>query len=85
MNLQDLFQSLDERKEEMFKIRRHLHQHPELSFKETETAKYIAAFYEGKDAKVQTGVGGNGIKVTIDSGKPGRTIAIRADFDAIPI
>lgn len=85
MNLQDLFQSLDERKEEMFSIRRHLHQYPELSFKETETAKYIAAFYEGKDATVQTGVGGNGIKVTIDSGKPGRTVAIRADFDAIPI
>jgi hypothetical protein len=42
--------------------------HPELSFHEDETAKYIAEFYKGKDVEVETNVGPRGIKVTIDSG-----------------
>lgn len=41
--------------------------------------------YKEKDCDVETNVGPNGVKVTIDSGKPGKTIAIRADFDALPI
>lgn len=69
----------------MIDIRRYLHAHPELSFQETKTAQYIADFYEGKDCDVRTNVGGNGVVVTIDSGKPGKTVAIRADFDALPI
>lgn len=49
------------------------------------TSKYIADFYKDKDVDVQTNVGNHGVKVTIDSGKPGKTLAIRADFDALPI
>ncbi|MCE3400029.1 M20/M25/M40 family metallo-hydrolase, partial [Staphylococcus aureus] len=52
---------------------------------ETETPQYIADFYKEKDCDVETNVGPNGVKVTIDSGKSGKTIAIRADFDALPI
>ncbi len=76
---------LEEKYERMVEIRRHLHQNPELSFQETETAAYIAQFYEDEDVEVETGVGGNGLRVTIDSGRPGRTLALRADFDALPI
>jgi hypothetical protein len=39
--------------------------HPELSFKEQETPKYIADFYKDKDCEVETNVGPNGVKVTI--------------------
>lgn len=85
MTLEKLLESLKEKEERMIEIRRHLHENPELSFQENETAKYIAEFYEGKDAEVETGVGGNGVKVTIDTGKSGRTLALRADFDALPI
>lgn len=81
----ELFKRLKEKEGRIIEIRRYLHQHPELSFQETETAKYIAEFYQGKDCQVRTGVGGNGVVVTIDSGKPGKTVAIRADFDALPI
>lgn len=81
----ELMQRLDEKKDRMFGIRRYLHAHPELSFKEDKTAKYIQDFYQGKDCVIRTNVGGNGIVVTIDSGKPGKTIGIRADFDALPI
>lgn len=80
-----LSRELEKREQKMIEIRRYLHAHPELSFKEKETPKYIADFYNGKEAAVETNIGANGVKVTIDSGKPGKTIAIRADFDALPI
>ncbi len=77
---------LEERKDEMIEIRRDLHEHPELSFKEERTAAYIADFYKGKDVKVETNVGnGHGIIVTIKGELPGKTIGLRADFDALPI
>ncbi len=77
---------LEARKDEMIQIRRYLHENPELSFKEEKTAQYIADYYNGKDVEVQRNVGnGYGIIVTIRGGKPGKTIALRADFDALPI
>ncbi|EIR7349145.1 TPA: amidohydrolase [Listeria innocua] len=81
-----LMNMLQERKDEITQIRRHLHEHPELSFHETETAKYIQDFYKGKGVEVTTEVGnGHAVVVTIKGGKPGKTIALRADFDALPI
>ncbi len=82
---QELLKRLEEKQDRIIEIRRYLHENPELSFQETETAKYIADFYKDLDCDVRTNVGGNGIVVTIDSGKPGKTIGIRADFDALPI
>lgn len=77
---------LQERKDEITQIRRHLHEHPELSFHEAETAKFIQDFYKGKAVEVATEVGnGHAVIVTIKGGKPGKTIALRADFDALPI
>lgn len=77
---------LEARKDEMIAIRRHLHQYPEISFEEEKTAQYILDFYKGKDVEVHSNVGnGYGIVVTIKGGKPGKTIALRADFDALPI
>lgn len=83
--LEKLLSKIEMNQDKMIEIRRYLHQHPELSFEEEETAKYIADFYKGKDVKVETNVGNHGVKVTIDSGKPGKTLALRADFDALPI
>ncbi|EKF1562357.1 amidohydrolase [Listeria monocytogenes] len=81
-----LMNMLQERKDEITQIRRHLHEHPELSFHEAETAKFIQDFYKGKDVEVTTEVGnGHAVVVTIKGGKPGKTIALRADFDALPI
>lgn len=80
-----LMAMLDSRREEMIEIRRYLHAHPELSYQEEETAAYIASFYQDKAVTLETKVGGNGIVVTITGGKPGETLALRADFDALPI
>ena len=78
---------LDDKKDRIIEIRRYLHEHPELSFQEEETAKYIADFYKEVPVdSVETNFGGQrGIVVTIKGSKPGKTIAIRADFDALPI
>lgn len=86
--LNEFYNALSEKESKMIEIRRYLHAHPELSFEEKETAKYIEDFYKDKDVTIQTHIGGEGIygiKVTIDSGKPGKTLALRADFDALPI
>lgn len=83
--LQKLFQKLDHYFDDMVEIRRYLHMHPELSFEEYETAKYIANFYKKLNVEVRENVGGNGVVATIKGAKPGKTVALRADFDALPI
>lgn len=85
MELEKLIKELEKDKEKMIKIRRYLHENPEISFKETKTAEYISKYYENKGVEVKTHVGGNGVVVIIDSGKPGKTMGLRADFDALPI
>ncbi|WP_100011410.1 amidohydrolase [Lentibacillus sediminis] len=83
--LEKIHQSIDEHYSEMVETRRYLHQYPEVSFNETKTAKYIADFYQDLGIPYQTGVGGNGVIATLKGGKPGKTVALRADFDALPI
>jgi amidohydrolase len=83
--LNKLFAKLEGYYEEMVAIRRYLHQHPELSFQEKETAKYIVSFYEKLDIEVKGNVGGNGVVARVYGKKPGKTVALRADFDALPI
>ena len=80
-----LFAQLDAGYDEMVEIRRHLHMHPEPSFKETKTAEFIRNYYEKLGVQVKHGVGGNGVVATIHGAKPGKTVALRADFDALPI
>ncbi|MEI3604274.1 amidohydrolase [Pseudogracilibacillus sp. SE30717A] len=65
--------------------RRYLHEHPELSFEEVETSKFVAnELAKIENVFVETNVGGNGIVATLTTGE-GPTIAIRADMDALPI
>lgn len=81
-----LIKMLETRKDEMIQIRRHLHENAEISFQEKETAKYIAKFYEGKDVEIHKNIAGkNGMVVVIKGKKSGKTIGLRADFDALPI
>ena len=83
--LEKIYAELDTSYEEMVDIRRHLHMHPEPSFKETKTAHYIRHYYEQLGVDVKHGVGGNGVVATIHGERPGKTVALRADFDALPI
>jgi amidohydrolase len=83
--LENLFSKLEELYPELVEIRRNMHMYPELSFQEVETPKKIAAFLENLGLEVRTQVGGRGVVGVLKGGKPGRTIALRADFDALPI
>lgn len=65
--------------------RRHLHQHPELAFKEKETANFIASQLGKFGLKVHRGLGGTGVVGSLTRGTNRRTIGIRADMDALPI
>lgn len=82
---QQLFGKLEQSYDDMVDIRRYLHMHPELSFKEVKTAAYIADFYKNLGIEVRTNVGGNGVTAKVTGAKPGKTVALRADFDALPI
>jgi amidohydrolase len=70
---------------ELVALRKELHQHPELAFEEHETAKKVSGFLTRLGLQCRTGVGKTGVVATLEGAKPGRTIAIRADMDALPI
>jgi len=65
--------------------RRHFHQNPELSNREFETGKYIAARLKEMGIETETGVAHTGVVGFIKGGKPGPTVALRADIDALPV
>ncbi|UCF98641.1 MAG: amidohydrolase [Spirochaetaceae bacterium] len=75
--------------ETMLSIRRDLHSHPELGMQETRTARIIADRLKALDLEVRTGVGGTGVVGLLrGSGKgkiPAKTVALRADIDALPM
>lgn len=70
---------------DVIKWRHHFHEHPELSNREFETAKYIAKYLKSLGLEVQTGVAKTGVVAILDSGKPGPTVALRADIDGLPV
>ena len=70
---------------ELVALRKTLHQHPELAFEEHETAKAVGAFLGRLKIPFKAGVGKTGIVAVLEGAKPGRTIGIRADMDALPI
>jgi amidohydrolase len=66
-------------------IRRDIHAHPELAFEETRTAGIVAAELARLGIAHRTGLGGTGVLGVIEGARPGPTLAIRADMDALPI
>ena len=71
---------------EVIGIRRHLHQHPELSFKEVQTGRYIQQQLQKMGIPHQHGIADNGVIGLIEGSDPSSGIvALRADFDALPI
>lgn len=63
----------------------HLHQHPELALKESETAKFIADKVKSFGYDVTEGIGKTGVVASMTLGNSKKSIGLRADFDALPI
>ena len=87
MDLKDKIKQLaSEYFAEIQEIRRHLHQHPELSMQEEQTAKFIMNKLDSFGISYQSGIAKNGI-VALIHGKMGgdKVVALRADMDALPI
>lgn len=72
-------------KDKVVEWRRHLHENPELSNREFKTAAYIEKHLKGLGLKVQTGVAHTGLVAILEGGKPGPTVALRADIDGLPV
>lgn len=75
----------DEISAKLIGIRRQIHQNPELGFEEHETAKLIAGHLESLGLSCRTGVGKTGVVAVIEGDRPGKTLAIRADMDCLPV
>lgn len=70
---------------QLIEWRRDIHQHPELGEQETRTAKLVAEHLKSLGLEVQTEVGRTGVVGILKGAKPGRTVALRADMDALPV
>jgi metal-dependent amidase/aminoacylase/carboxypeptidase family protein len=81
-NVQQMFNDIEP---QVIKWRHHLHQNPELSNREFETAKYVTKHLKSLGLEVQTGVAITGVVAILDSGKPGPVVALRADMDGLPV
>jgi len=65
--------------------RRDFHRHPELAYEEVRTSGKVIEWCRSLGLDLRTGIGKTGVIASLRGGKPGRTIALRADMDALPI
>ncbi|PJJ97449.1 N-acyl-L-amino acid amidohydrolase [Lysobacteraceae bacterium NML91-0213] len=65
--------------------RRDIHQHPELSNRETRTAAKVADHLRGLGLQPRTGIAHHGVTAVLRGGRPGPRLALRADMDALPV
>ncbi|MFK3668419.1 M20 family metallopeptidase [Ochrobactrum teleogrylli] len=85
-DLSSLIQQLSDKAEpDLIEIRRDIHAHPETGFDVERTAGVVARELERLGIEHQTGVGCTGVVGLIKGGRPGPTLVIRADMDALPI
>ncbi len=86
---QDLATQVDEHitgmRDRILTWRRDIHQHPELSNRETRTARLVAGHLRDLGMEVRTGVAHTGVVAVLKGGRPGPVVALRADMDALPV
>ena len=70
---------------ELVAVRRDLHQHPETAFEEVRTSGVVADKLRALGLDVRTGVAKTGVLATVRGARPGKSVLLRADMDALPI
>ena len=69
----------------MIRIRRDLHRIPEPAYTEEKTSAYVAEYLKKEGFQVQTGLAQYGVVALMETGRPGKTLMIRSDIDALPV
>ena len=70
---------------QLVELRHRIHQNPELSNREAQTAELVAAHLRALGLEARTGIAKTGVVALLQGGKPGPLIAVRADMDALPV
>ena len=83
--MENLRQLVNEQKERIIEIRRDLHRIPETAYTEKKTSAYVADYLNNLRLEVQTGIAQYGVVGLMKTGRPGPTLMIRADMDALPL
>lgn len=76
---------IEARLDEFIALRHDIHAHPELAFNEHRTSELVASLLSDWGYEVATGIAGTGVVGTLKRGYGNRSVAIRADMDALPI
>lgn len=84
MILDRLIKDVKERQQKRVKIRRYLHEHPELTSEEVETSNFLKEEIRKLNLEIVE-VEGTGFYAILDTKKPGKTIGLRTDIDALPV
>jgi amidohydrolase len=71
--------------DEVIRLRRDFHQHPELGFEEERSSSVIAEYLKALGIEVKTGIATTGVVGLLRGNTPGKTVMLRADMDALPI
>jgi len=71
--------------DDVIDLRRYFHKHPEVSFSEHETTRYLEERLRELGLDLKTSPTETGVVALLDTGRPGKTVMLRADIDALPI
>jgi amidohydrolase len=71
--------------DEVIELRRHFHRHPEISFSEHDTSKRLGDRLQELGLELKPCPTETGVVAILDTGRPGKTVMLRADIDALPI
>lgn len=80
-----LIEKIEGYSDELVALRRDFHAHPEIGFQETRTSGIVAELLQKWGVQTHRGLGGTGVVGVLEGNRPGRTIGLRADMDALPI
>lgn len=83
--MKNVHQLVSEHKELIIKMRRDLHRIPETAYTEKKTSAYVADYLNSLELEVQTGIAQYGVVGLLKTDRPGPTLMIRADMDALPL
>ena len=83
--MENIHQLVSEHKDQIIKIRRDLHRIPETAYTEKKTSAYVANYLNSLELEVQTGIAQYGMVGLLKTDRPGPTLMIRADMDALPL